>query len=64
MEEGLVRARDGQSPVTQGGYGRELIERALPYALKAKTRYALSDTALHCTINLPLPDGEATGRTA
>jgi PAS domain S-box-containing protein len=64
VEEGLVRARADQSPVTQGGYGRELIERALPYALKAKTRYALSDTALHCTINLPLPDGEATGRTA
>ena len=64
VEEGLVRERQIQQPVTRGGYGRELIERALPYALKARTRYELSDTALHCAINIPLPEGEATGSTA
>jgi PAS domain S-box-containing protein len=64
VEEGLVRERELQSPVTRGGYGRELIERALPYALKAKTRYELGETALHCAIDLPLPAGEAIGSHA
>ncbi|MCJ2052820.1 sensor histidine kinase, partial [Methylobacterium sp. J-070] len=53
VEEGLVGPGGIQGPATRSGYGRELIERALPYALKAKTRYELSDTALHCAINIP-----------
>jgi PAS domain S-box-containing protein len=36
------------------GYGRELIERALPYSLDAETRYELDDAGLRCTISLPL----------
>lgn len=36
------------------GYGRELIERALPYALGAKTAYALQPDGVRCTIDLPL----------
>jgi len=36
------------------GYGRELIERALPYALQARTRYELGETELRCSIDLPL----------
>jgi PAS domain S-box-containing protein len=60
-EEGLVRGPDLPAMVPGGGYGRELIERALPYALKATTSYELGDTALHCSINIPLPDGETTG---
>jgi PAS domain S-box-containing protein len=36
------------------GYGRELIERALPYSLNAETRYELDDAGLRCTIALPL----------
>jgi len=36
------------------GYGRELIELALPYSLNAKTRYELDDAGLRCTIALPL----------
>jgi PAS domain S-box-containing protein len=36
------------------GYGRELIERALPYSLNAQTRYELDDAGLRCTIALPL----------
>ncbi len=36
-----------------GGYGRKLIEEALPYTLDAKTSYELTDAALRCTIELP-----------
>lgn len=39
-----------------GGYGRELIERALPYVLKARTTYDLGETELVCTIDLPLAE--------
>jgi len=50
----LVRSREEQSTVTKpGGYGRELIERALPYSLQARTAYDLMDTELICTIDLP-----------
>lgn len=58
-EEGLVRPPGGRDPSLRSGYGRELIERALPYALKATTHYALNETTLRCTINIPLPEGEA-----
>ncbi|TNC59359.1 PAS domain S-box protein [Rubellimicrobium roseum] len=37
-----------------GGYGRRLIERALPYSLGATTTYELGSTELRCTIDLPL----------
>jgi two-component sensor histidine kinase len=36
------------------GYGRELIERALPYSLNAETRYELDEAGLQCTIAIPL----------
>ena len=45
------------------GYGRRLIERALPYSLNAETSYAIDDNGIRCTIDLPLDDGEAPGRT-
>ena len=37
-----------------GGYGRELIERALPYQLKARTTYELTPDGVHCTIDVPI----------
>ncbi|HVF17406.1 MAG TPA: PAS domain S-box protein, partial [Steroidobacteraceae bacterium] len=37
-----------------GGYGRELIERALPYQLQAQTTYVLGPEGVHCTITVPL----------
>jgi two-component system CheB/CheR fusion protein len=37
-----------------GGYGRELIERALPYQLQAQTSYVLGPEGVHCTITVPL----------
>ena len=36
------------------GFGRELIERALPYSLNAETCYELDEVGLRCTIALPL----------
>jgi hypothetical protein len=36
------------------GYGRELIERALPYQLKAETSYVITPEGVHCTIELPI----------
>ncbi|MHB2210885.1 sensor histidine kinase [Methylobacterium sp. CM6257] len=61
VEEGIVRRQGSPGEPNRGGYGRELIERALPYALKARTCYRLGETALHCSIDIPLPDGEAIG---
>lgn len=37
-----------------GGYGRELIERALPHQLMAKTSYALTGDGVQCTVEVPL----------
>ncbi|MFC7739056.1 PAS domain S-box protein [Roseomonas sp. GCM10028921] len=36
------------------GYGRELIENALSYALRARTSYALGADGVRCQIELPL----------
>lgn len=56
VETGLIMEPDNQSQQTKpDGYGRELIERGLPYALKAKTSFELGATELRCTIDLPLP---------
>lgn len=37
-----------------GGYGRELIEKALPYQLKAKTSFEMEPDGVRCRIVLPL----------
>ncbi|TNC68281.1 PAS domain S-box protein [Rubellimicrobium roseum] len=37
-----------------GGFGRELIERALPYQLGAETTYVLAPDGVRCTIVLPV----------
>ena len=42
------------APARGGGYGRELIERALPYQLKAKTSYELGADGVRCTIAVPI----------
>lgn len=41
------------------GFGRELIERALPYQLDAITSFELTRDGVHCTIELPV---EGDGR--
>jgi PAS domain S-box-containing protein len=40
--------------VIRRGYGRTLIEEALPYTLSAQTRFELGPEALRCVISLPL----------
>ncbi len=54
LEEGISTPEEG-SPIRRG-YGRELIEKALPYALKARTSYELGGTELRCSIDLPLTE--------
>lgn len=39
---------------TQPGYGRELIERALPYQLKATTQYELLPEGVRCSLSVPV----------
>ena len=52
-------------PVTararSGGYGRQLIERALPYQLGAKTSYAFTDDGVHCRIAVAMVSDRAGG---
>jgi hypothetical protein len=36
------------------GYGRTLIDRALPYSLSAQTTFELGADALRCVISIPL----------
>lgn len=56
-ESGVVPT-DGTS--TRGsGFGRQLIERALPYDLGAKTLFELTPEGVHCRIELPLGDRAA-----
>jgi PAS domain S-box-containing protein len=40
------------------GYGRTLIEEALPYSLSAQTSFELGEDGLHCTISLPLAEAQ------
>jgi PAS domain S-box-containing protein len=58
-ESGVVMA----SPAPQRGGGRDLIERALPYQLGARTSFGLEPDGVYCTIEIPLPtaEPEATG---
>jgi PAS domain S-box-containing protein len=52
-ESGVNMIEVGEKPAG-GGYGRELIERALPYQLSAKTTYELTPDGVHCTIDVPI----------
>jgi two-component sensor histidine kinase len=53
VEERTPRAGAGEG-APHIGFGRELIEHALPYTLGAKTRFDLLPGGLRCTIELPL----------
>lgn len=52
-ESGVIMPPAGSKP-NGGGQGRELIERALPYQLKARTRFELGPDGVHCTISIPV----------
>lgn len=63
LETGVDTAYDASSTI--GGYGRELIERALPYQLGATTSYEIGGGVVRCTIALPmLANGSASTPTA
>ncbi|WP_331317366.1 hypothetical protein [Methylobacterium mesophilicum] len=50
MESGVdVRPAE----VTRRGYGTELIQEALAYALDADVRYALGEDGVRCRIEMP-----------
>jgi len=53
VESGVPKRRNGKKPV-QIGYGRRLLEEALPYQLGAKTRYEEGPDGIHCRIEIPL----------
>jgi len=40
--------------ISHSGYGRELIERALPYQLNARTLYGIGPDGVHCVIDVPI----------
>lgn len=52
VEEGV--AVDTAAAAAAGGYGRELIERALPHQLRARTSYLLAADGVRCTLEVPL----------
>lgn len=53
-ETALSRGEGDREGGRESGYGRELIERALPYSLGAETSYELSGAGVRCRIALPL----------
>lgn len=53
-KESGVGVRDTGAVTQRRGQGRELIERALPYQLKAKTTFELDSDGVHCTIAMPV----------
>ncbi|MFC0410675.1 PAS domain S-box protein [Roseomonas elaeocarpi] len=55
--ESGVKMPEVSAPPPGGGYGRELIERALPYQLGAKTTYELGTDGVTCTITAPVVSG-------
>jgi two-component sensor histidine kinase len=44
------------------GYGSELIERALPYQLNAKTDLEFAPDGVKCSITVPVPGGQTEAR--
>ncbi|MCO6050375.1 PAS domain-containing protein [Mesorhizobium sp. RP14(2022)] len=47
------------APAQGGGAGRQLIERALPYQLGARTTYVMEDDGVRCTIALAVSEKSA-----
>lgn len=52
-ETGVVMPSQASTHI-RTGQGRELIERALPYQLGAKTSFAFQADGVHCTIAMPV----------
>jgi PAS domain S-box-containing protein len=58
-ESGIADMPEKAAAPQGGGYGRELIERALPYQLGAQTRYDFTPDGVHCMIEVDIPGHEA-----
>ena len=54
-ESGVSDIPEPDAQPRGGGYGRELIERALPYQLGARTSYEFEHDGVHCTIAIAVP---------
>jgi PAS domain S-box-containing protein len=54
-KESGVKMSNGERATSGGGYGRELIEKALPYQLRAKTSFVLGPDGVYCTISIAVP---------
>lgn len=54
VETGIDKRHSAEGAALRNGYGRELIENALPFALDATTRYELNETEVRCLIELSL----------
>ncbi|CAA2100144.1 Blue-light-activated histidine kinase [Methylobacterium bullatum] len=61
-ERGVVMP--SQTGSQRSGSGRELIERALPYQLGARTTYVTEADGVHCTIALPVSGRMMSGKMA
>lgn len=58
-ESGVAMPEDGAA--RRKGYGRELIERALPYQLRAATELAFGPDGVRCAISVPVAtDGSSS----
>ncbi len=61
VETGIPPPPDDWDPMIRG-YGRQLIERALPHALRATVRYELDRSGLRCNVGVPLTGHRVTAR--
>lgn len=61
-EESGVRMPPDLATTGRRGHGRELIERALPFQLKARTRYTVGADGIRCTIDLPVSSDQGGPR--
>ena len=54
---------DGAAQCDRRGFGRKLIEQALPYDLGAETDFRFAEDGIHCELRIPIgrekPDGKA-----
>lgn len=53
-ESGVTEMPEPEAPPRGGGYGRQLIEKALPYQLNAEIIYELRTGGVRCRIILPV----------
>jgi PAS domain S-box-containing protein len=61
-EHDVAMPRESGTPEGTGS-GRELIERALPYQLGARTTYVMEADGVHCTIALPVSERQPVSGT-